>query len=99
MRSDTESQVSARRNPLAIQWVKRELSLNGVSSSIREDLGVQLEEIARWHNQCISNTIHQMGDVKGADSVVQILNGAIEQCKKENYNSSKSMRRRDTTEC
>ena len=41
-----------------------------------------MSEIARWQNQSISNAIQQLGTAKEADRVVQILNDALERCKK-----------------
>ena len=47
------------------------------------ELGVQLLEIARWPNRNISNAIQQLGELKESDTSVQILNGALEQCKQK----------------
>ena len=40
-----------------------------------------MSEIAIWPNQNKSNAIQQVGDLAVADRSVQILNGALEQCK------------------
>ena len=39
-------------------------------------------EIEFWPSRSISNTVQQLGDAKEEDSVVQILNDVLEQCKK-----------------
>ena len=80
---DTESNESKISKVLASQWVKRRMSLSDVPVTIRENLGVELEEITRWANRNLSIAILKLGDAMESASVVQILNGALEQCKTE----------------
>ena len=82
MPSGTESQVRNKRKILATQCVKRKLPLSDVSFAISGDLGVQLGDVASWPSRSISNIIQKLGGVEDEDSVVQILNDALGQCKK-----------------
>ena len=50
--------------------------------AIRQQLGAQLAEIARWPNQNIANAIQQLVDLAEGDSSVQILSDVLEQCKR-----------------
>ena len=47
------------------------MSLSDVLFTIRENLGVVLEQIARWPNQNIANAIEKLGDAKEADSAAR----------------------------
>ena len=54
------------------------MSLSDVHVTIGEDLWVRLGEIARWTNRNISSDIQKLEGAKKEDSVVQILNDALE---------------------